>query len=213
MAESKAGVLKGLERVLVHNQLRAAVGLRGELPLLLRGVLLPPGARCLEIGTGLGWAALGLAQRLNPELVLALDYDKAILPKARAMHRERGVTSGVEYCCADGKALPFSDGTFDLVLGLYVLHHLAGYHEALDEIARVTRPGGRFLFIDPVHILLMPRLRRMVPPDGLPSRRELTALAAEVGLDVERWRGLPFWVFVSMRKQPRTFAATRRQEA
>ena len=202
MAESKAGVLKGLERMLVHNQLRAAVGLRAELPFLLRGAQLPLHPRCLEIGAGLGWGTLGLAQRINPERVVSLDYDQAILPKARTIHRQRGAASRVEYCCADGKALPFSDGTFDLVLALYVLHHLAGYPEALREIARVTRPGGRFLFIDPVHVPLMPRLRGMVAPDGLPSRPELTALAVKAGLHVERWRGLPFLVFAEMRKQP-----------
>ena len=63
MAEARGGlVLEGLERAVVHNRLRAALGLRWELPRLLNGVAIPAGSRCLEIGTGVGWGTLGLLQ-------------------------------------------------------------------------------------------------------------------------------------------------------
>ena len=78
-----------------------------------------------------------------------------------------------------------------VVLALYVLHHVAGYRAALEEIGRVTKPNGRFLFIDVIRAALMPRFRSLVSPDGLPSREELTQLLVEAGFWIERWSGLP----------------------
>jgi SAM-dependent methyltransferase len=50
---------------------------------------------------------------------------------------------------ADCLALPFRDGTFDNVVGVDVLHHLFHPDLALREIARVMRPGGRAIFVEP----------------------------------------------------------------
>jgi hypothetical protein len=83
MGEKQGGlVLAGLERVVVHNRLRATLGLRWELPRLLRGVVIPRGSRCLEIGTGMGWGTLGLIERSDTAMVIATDYDRTVLPMA-----------------------------------------------------------------------------------------------------------------------------------
>jgi ubiquinone/menaquinone biosynthesis C-methylase UbiE len=183
--------LEGLERVVVFNRLRAVIGLRWELPRLLQNVIIPPGGRCLEIGTGMGWGILGLIQRYPGMTAIASDYDRTVLPLARAYIQQHAPTARVTFCCANAKSFPFPDSTFDVVLALYVLHHVAGYREALHDIRRVLKPGGCFLFIDVVRTPLLPRLRRLVPPDGLPSRDELTQLLMEASLSIEHWRGLP----------------------
>ncbi len=51
--------------------------------------------------------------------------------------------------CADGAHLPFRHGVFDNVVGVDVLHHVFDPDLVLNEIARVTRPGGRAVFIEP----------------------------------------------------------------
>jgi len=121
-----------------------------EVPRLLRGERIPHGARCLDVATGLGWATAGLV-RLEPSAqIVAVDYDETILPRAREYLREHGAAGNSGLCRADGKHLPFRDGSFDLVLCLYGLHHFRGYSEALREIARVVKPAGTFALIDPV---------------------------------------------------------------
>jgi len=47
---------------------------------------------------------------------------------------------------ADAEELPFAEGSFDLVVGHAVLHHLPDVERALREVLRVLRPGGRFVF-------------------------------------------------------------------
>lgn len=197
--ETPSGVLKGLERKLIFNRLRAAIGLRWELPRLLDGVEVPPGSRCLEVGTGLGWGTLGLIQYTNPAQVIATDYDGMILPAARSYLSQHNAASRVAFCQADVKHLPFADQTFDLVLALYVIHHVFGHRLMLTEIGRVTKPRGWFLFVDSVRPNLIPNFRGRSAPEGVNTREEFTGLLAEAGFHIERWRGLPFWALVVAR--------------
>ena len=47
---------------------------------------------------------------------------------------------------ADAETLPYPDDTFDLVVGHAVLHHIPDLDQAMREILRVLKPGGRFVF-------------------------------------------------------------------
>ena len=192
-------VLEGLERTVVFNRLRAGMGLRWELPRLLQGVDISPGSRCLEIGTGMGWGTLGLIQRYRGITAIATDYDHAVLPVARAYIQQHAPIAHVAFCRANAKSFPFPDNTFDVVLALYVLHHVAGYSAALRDIRRVMKPDGRFLFVDVVRPAILPRLHTLVPPDGLPSKAELAQLLIEAGFSIERWSGFPGLGFVVAR--------------
>src|SRR4029079_16212162 len=86
---SSGATLRGFERVAVFNRLRAAVGLRWELPPLLDAVALPAGSRCLEIGTGLGWGTVALLRKEPSLAVVMTDYEGPILQRARAFIVEK----------------------------------------------------------------------------------------------------------------------------
>jgi SAM-dependent methyltransferase len=58
----------------------------------------------------------------------------------------RSRTSGVEFAPGDATALPFADGSFDAVVGAFVLLHLGRPEAAVAEAARVLVPGGRAAF-------------------------------------------------------------------
>jgi SAM-dependent methyltransferase len=57
-----------------------------------------------------------------------------------------GLGLDVETAACDAAALPFEDGSFDLVLGHAVLHHLPALDRAFAEFRRVLRPGGTVFF-------------------------------------------------------------------
>jgi SAM-dependent methyltransferase len=93
----------------------------------------------LDVGCGEGQvsrlAAVGGAAR-----VVGVDPTWAQLAAAR----ERG--GATSYGKADAAALPFSSASFDAVVACLVFEHIDAVDEALAEVGRVLRPGGRFLF-------------------------------------------------------------------
>jgi SAM-dependent methyltransferase len=86
------------------------------------------------IGTGLVAAALGAGGRS----VLGIDVSIAMLGYAR----ER---IGGRVAVADAARLPFPDGTFQDAYAVHVLHLIEDQSPVFREVARVLRPGGRFL--------------------------------------------------------------------
>jgi len=185
---SSGATLSGIERVAVFNRVRAAVGLRWELPPLLKSAALPAGLRCLEIGTGLGWGTVGLLRQQPSLTVVTTDYEGAILQRARAFIQEEQPAARVAYARVDAKALPFSNDRFDLVLSLYVLHHAMGYRAALVEIARVLEPGGSLLIIDLMRPEFLPQFPASVAPEGILTRAEWQELFKSCGFGIARWQ-------------------------
>jgi SAM-dependent methyltransferase len=98
------------------------------------------GARdVLDVGAGEGQVAR-LAASLGADRVVGVDPTWAQLNEARA----RG--GGPRYVRAVAESLPFPDATFDAAVAVLVFEHIEPYQEAIGEVARVLRPGGRFLF-------------------------------------------------------------------
>jgi ubiquinone/menaquinone biosynthesis C-methylase UbiE len=94
----------------------------------------------LEIGCGSGTFTADLA-RAFPRLV-AIDVADTLLEVARS----RSPT--IDFRVMDAHRMSFANETFDLVVGCSVLHHL-DWSEALREVHRVLKPGGRVRFSEP----------------------------------------------------------------
>jgi SAM-dependent methyltransferase len=88
--------------------------------------------------------------------------------------RERGIAN-LLFARADGMALPFRDGSFDLVLSHAVIEHVADAPRYLGECRRVLAPGGRFYLSTAPYLSFagahLPRLRVPVPLHLLAGRR------------------------------------------
>jgi ubiquinone/menaquinone biosynthesis C-methylase UbiE len=96
--------------------------------------------RVLEIGCGSGTFTGSLHQAF-PRLT-AIDVSEPLLEAARTRH------PGVTFLQVDAHRTTFPDGSFDLVVGCSVLHHL-DWGRALREIHRVLAPGGHIRFSEP----------------------------------------------------------------
>ena len=107
--------------------------------LPLAGEALSGYRRVLDVGTGEGQVARYLAER--NATVVGVDPVQAQIDVAHA----RGAGPG--YVRAPAHSLPFSDESFDAALACLVFEHIDLLDEAINEIARVLRPGGRFLFM------------------------------------------------------------------
>jgi SAM-dependent methyltransferase len=104
----------------------------------------------LEIGGGPGHLALRLA-RLAPGLrVVGVDIDPAMVERARVRADRAGLTGRIEHVVADVAAMPRPDGSVDLVVSTFSMHHWADPIGGLTEIHRVLRPGGTALIYDVV---------------------------------------------------------------
>lgn len=96
-----------------------------------------PGARVLDVGAGTGVVAAAAADASPDGLAVGVDASVGMLGVARRARPD------VPVAAAHAIDLPFRDATFDLVLGGFVLTHVAKADTALYDLRRVLRPGGR----------------------------------------------------------------------
>lgn len=109
---------------------------------------LPRGGRALDLATGTGDIARLMAAEVGPDgQVEALDFSAGML----AVARERGQVAGcapIRYLQGDMLALPYENASFDAVTVGFGLRNVADLDQALREIARVLKPGGRGASLD-----------------------------------------------------------------
>ena len=97
------------------------------------------GERVLDVAAGNGNATLAAARRFAH--VTSTDYVPALLFKGRERARAEGLA--VKFQEADVEALPFDDGSFDVVLSTFGAMFAPDQERTAHEMMRVLRPGGR----------------------------------------------------------------------
>jgi ubiquinone/menaquinone biosynthesis C-methylase UbiE len=190
-----------------------------DLQTLADSVATTPGADVLDMGCGAGHASFAVAPHARS--VTAYDIAPPMLATVEAAARERGL-GNIRTQQGAAERLPFADASFDWVVSRMSAHHWRDVPQALAEVRRVLRPGGRVLFIDIAgidHPLLDTHIQAVeVLRDGSHVRDyradEWLAGFAAAGFDAQirtRWR-LPIefagWV-ARMRTPPERIAAIR----
>lgn len=105
---------------------------------LCETVDLRAGSRVLDVAAGNGNVTLAAARRFCD--VTSTDYVPTLLERGAARARAEGLT--VRFLEADAEALPFDDGSFDVVLSTFGLMFAPDQSRAAAELARVCRSGG-----------------------------------------------------------------------
>jgi ubiquinone/menaquinone biosynthesis C-methylase UbiE len=137
----------------------------------LRSVLSPePGERILEIGPGVGYYTIDMAEWVGPEGTIEIfDLQQEFLDHVGGRAAERGLAN-INPTQGDATALPYEDDSVDAVVLTAVLGEIPDPVAALRQVQRVLKPSGRLivgeLFGDP-HFTTQSALKRQAAEAGL----------------------------------------------
>jgi phosphatidylethanolamine/phosphatidyl-N-methylethanolamine N-methyltransferase len=126
------------------------------------------GGRILEVGVGTG---ISLPDYSTRNRIIGIDLSEAMLGKAKRRVADLSLTNVEKLEVMDAEHLSFPDGSFDVVVANHVISIVPNPEAALDECARMLRPGGEMILISRIgadgglrhliELLLQPVVRRL----------------------------------------------------
>lgn len=147
------------------------------------------GKKVLDYGCADGSFTVWLLQN-GAEAVAGVDLSFSAISLA-----QKQAPSSVAFIVGDAHHLPWPDGTFDIVVGRAILHHL-DMPVAARELKRVTRPGGHLFFVEPLADNPLLKLFRWLTPwartvDEQPlSRKDIECFNSLLGKPEHHFAGL-----------------------
>lgn len=162
------------------------------------------GERVLDVGCGTGYLSRILAPVVTPSgHVTGVDPSPAMIEYA-----SRHAPANCTYVEGSGQDLPFPDGSFDLVISSLAVHHIPAEArpEALRQMFRVLRPGGRLLIAE-FRPPAKPLARRVVGALTGPAMRHdprdlLGTMIPDAGFQVESEGDLPYLLYYVRATRP-----------
>lgn len=141
----------------------------------------------LDVGCGVGATACYLAKTYDCQVV-GVDLRESMIARSNERAQREGVTNLVEFRVADVQDLPFDDAHFDVALCESVATFIEDKQRVVNELARVTKPGGyvglneeTWLKTPPAEVIEHVENLWPIEP-GLPTPDEWVALLRQAGL-------------------------------
>lgn len=157
-----------------------------EIPAMVWALGLKCGVDLIvEVGCGRGAALPAVAKLLQPKELVGIDPDLELLAIAR--ENNKNVTDKIYP--GDVRRLPFADNSVDILLDFGVLYHISYADLGLKEIARVLKPGGKFMYETRLSQFLSHPFR-VVKHGRYGRSRTIPFLAVDQVLKKDRYRGL-----------------------
>lgn len=174
------------------------------------------GMRILDLAAGTGTSAAALTA--HGAEVVAADFSEGMLAEGRKRYADNSL---IEFVWADAMALPFDDNSFDAATISYGLRNISDPKQAIAEMRRVVKPGGRVVIAEfstpPSAIVrgpytfygrhVLPRIAGAINRDAAeaykylnesieawPAQEELAGWLREAGLERVAYRNLTFGV-------------------
>ncbi|MBI5576702.1 MAG: methyltransferase domain-containing protein [Deltaproteobacteria bacterium] len=179
--------------------------------ILISRLAFAPSHIVLDVATGGGHTAVTIAPVVRR--MIASDLTPEMLREARILAAERGC-GNMDFMSADAELLPFRSESFDRVVCRIAPHHFPDVREALSEIVRVTKTGGKVGIIDsvvpedPALDAFMNGIEKVRDPSHVHSYRveEWVSFLKEAGLYLLHvscaWKEHPFEEWVSRTGMP-----------
>lgn len=114
----------------------------------VRALELSASHRVLDLATGTADLAIQVAQTEPSVSVVGLDPSGKMLDVGRVKVERGGLASRIELVQGDAQALPFADDSFDSTCIAFGIRNVPDRAQALREMARVVRPGGRIAILE-----------------------------------------------------------------
>lgn len=153
------------------------------LSTIIKELAIKPGSHILDVGTGTGVLLPFLVEAAGKDgRVVALDIAEEMLARAKAKNIEN-----VEYVLGDITCTPFEDNTFDEIICNSCFPHVIDKPQALREMVRLLKPGGRLVICHPMSREAVNELHKsiggVVGNDLLPDDQEMQNLCRQAGLE------------------------------
>lgn len=167
------------------------------LGAVLGAVPADPEARWLEVACGAAMVGRALAPRVGS--VHGVDLTPAMIERARKEAAAEGL-GNAEFSLGDATRLEFEDGSFDGAVTRFSFHHIPAPQRALEEMARVVRPGGHVVVADHARdpdsevAAWVEEIERLRDPShwACLTPERLRAIADGAGLEPDQEQLIPF---------------------
>ena len=140
------------------------------------------GKALLDVGCGDGQNSVMLAQM--GARVTGIDVSPGAIEVARRRAEVNGVSDRVRFVCAPVEKADLPDGSFDIVWGEGILHHVLDDLElVLRHLARCAKRGGVLIFSEPINLSpMLRRIRQSIPirTDATPGERPMLRLEIDL---------------------------------
>lgn len=138
----------------------------------------PSPAAILDVGCGTGRLLRAADERFPGIRLEGIDAAEGMIEQARASGGR------ANFQLATAESIPFPDAQFDLVFSTMTFHHWADQQKGIAEIARVLRPGGRWVLADFIATGVLLYIWRLFRWRQFPERKQLDSRLASAGLHV-----------------------------
>lgn len=102
----------------------------------------------LDVATGTGDFAIGMARALRPDSITGIDLSEGMMSVGRSKVYAAGLSDIISFRRDDCMALSFADGSFDAVTSSFGVRNFADLDRGLREMRRVLRPGGTLCILE-----------------------------------------------------------------